>query len=99
MGRKKAYRYSAEFKAEAVRLHQQSGKSLSESARDIGVSAKSLRSWVAQAEIDAGNGPEGAALTSSEREELAKLRRELRQVKMERDFLKKVSAFVCHERV
>jgi transposase-like protein len=96
MGRKKAYRYSAEFKAEAVRLHQQSGKSLSESARDIGVSAKSLRSWVAQAEIDAGNGPEGA-LTSSEREELAKLRRELRQVKMERDFLKKVSAFFARE--
>jgi transposase len=96
MGRKKAYRYSAEFKAEAVRLHQQSGKSLAESAKDVGVSAKSLSKWVTQAEIDAGGGLEGA-LTTDEREELAKLRRELRQVKMERDFLKKVSAFFARE--
>jgi transposase-like protein len=59
MGRKKAYRYSAEFKAEAVRLHQQSGKSLAESAKDVGVSAKSLSKWVTQAEIDAGGGLEG----------------------------------------
>jgi transposase-like protein len=96
MRRKKAYRYSAEFKAEAVRLHQQSGKSLAELAKDIGVSAKSLGKWVAQAEIDAGGGPEGA-LTSNEREELVALRRELRQVKMERDFLKKARAYFARE--
>ncbi len=97
MGRKKGYRYTAEFKAEAVELFRQSDKSFSECSRDIGVSSKSLRQWVKQAEIDAGRGPEGA-LTSEERAELTRLKRELRQVKMERDFLKKASAYFAREK-
>jgi len=91
MGRKRT-RYTAEFKAEAARLYHESGKSMSEVARDIGVASTSLAKWVKQAEIDAGRGPKGA-LTTEEREELVRLRRENRQIKQERDFLKKATAF------
>jgi transposase len=87
MGQKRP-RYTAEFKAEAVMLYHASGKSLTEAARDIGVAKTTLVGWVKQAEIDGGRGPKGA-LTTEERGELIRLRRENRQVKQERDFLKK----------
>jgi len=95
MGRKRP-RYTAEFKAEAVRLYREGGKSLAEAARDIGVAATSLAKWTRQTDIDAGQGPKGA-LTTEEREELVRLRRENRQVKQERDFLKKATAFFARE--
>ena len=95
MGRKKP-KYTVEFKAEAAKLFRENGKSLKETAQDIGVAASSLGKWVKQAEVDAGRGPEGA-LTTEEREELLRLRREVRQVKMERDFLKKAAAFFAKE--
>ena len=95
MGRKRP-RYTVEFKAEAVKLYHATGKSIGEAARDIGIAKTTLASWVKQADIDAGRGPKGA-LTTEEREELTRLRRENRQVKMERDFLKKVSAFFARE--
>ena len=95
MGQKKRPTYTSEFKAEAARLARMAGKPVVQSARDIGVSETALRRWMAQAEIDEGNGPAGA-LTTAERQELTRLRRELRQVTMERDFLKKATAFVCH---
>jgi transposase len=95
MGRKRP-RYTAEFKAEAARLFRESGKSLKETARDIGVAATTLAAWTKQAEVDARRGPKGA-LTTEEREELIRLRRENRQVKQERDFLKKASAFFARE--
>ena len=95
MGRKTP-RYTVEFKAEAVRLYHASGKSLTQVARDIGIGKTTLTAWVKQGEIDAGRGPKGA-LTTEEREELVRLRRENRQVKQERDFLKKVSAFFAKE--
>ena len=96
MGRRKRPTYTKEFKAEAARLARDGGKSVADTARDIGVSETALRSWMAQAEIDEGNGPAGA-LTTEERQELTRLRRELRQVTLERDFLKKAAAFVCHD--
>ncbi len=95
MGRKRR-RYTAEYKAEAVRLYRESGKSVTEVARDIGVASTTLGKWVNQAEVDAGRGPSGA-LTTEEREELIRLRREVRQVRQERDFLKKASAFFARE--
>lgn len=95
MGRKRP-RYTAEFKAEAVTLYHASGKSLTHGARDIGIAKTTLAGWAKQAEIDAGRGPRGA-LTTEEHEELIRLRRENRQVKQERDFLKKVSAFFAKE--
>lgn len=95
MGRKRPT-YTPEFRAEAVRLFRGGGKTLTECAQAIGVSRTGLSKWVQQADIDEGKGPEGA-LTTSEREELVRLRREVKQVKMERDFLKKVSSFFARE--
>lgn len=96
MARKKKPKYTAEFKAEAVALFRQGGKSQAEVARNIGVAAATLAAWLKQADIDEGRGPQGA-LTTAEREELIRLRRENRRVKMERDFLKKAAAFFAKE--
>ena len=95
MGRKKK-RYTKEFKAEAVRLTRESGQPVEQTAKDLGISESSLRRWFQQADVDAGKGPVGA-LQSSEREELIQLRRDLRKVTMERDFLKKAAAFFARE--
>jgi len=96
MGRMKRPRYTGEFKAEAVKIAVKGDKSVAETASGIGVSETALRRWMAQAEIDEGKGPAGA-LTTEERHELTRLRRELRQVTMERDFLKKAAAFFARE--
>ena len=65
-------------------------------ARDLDLTENALRNWVKRTEIDEGRGPEGA-LTSEEREELRRLRRENRTLEMERDFLKKAAAFFAKE--
>ena len=95
MGSKKPS-YTPEYKAEAVRLVRAGSKSVGLAAKDIGVSESALRKWVKQTDIDEGHGPKGA-LTTEERTELTRLRRELKQTKMERDFLKKVSSFFARE--
>jgi transposase len=86
--------YPPQFKAEAVQLVQSSGRSISQIAKDLGVSGTSLRNWVKQAQIDQG---EREGLTTEEREELRRLRRENRVLKQERDFLKKAAAFFARE--
>jgi transposase-like protein len=96
MGRKKRRSYTAEFKVEAARLATQGDKPIREIARNIGVSESALRRWVGQLDIDTGKGPPGA-LTTEERAELTQLRREIRQIRMERDFLKKAAAFFARE--
>lgn len=96
MGRRKRPRYTNEFKAEAVQVALKGDRSVAETASDIGISETALRRWMAQAEIDVGQGPAGA-LTTEERHELTRLRRELRQVTLERDFLKKAAAFFARE--
>jgi transposase len=88
--------FTPEQKAEAVRIVQQSGKSIAQVAKEMGLTASALRNWVRQAEIDQQPNPTGE-LTSSERKELSELRRELKRVQMERDFLKKVSTFFAKE--
>ena len=85
--------YAPEFKAEAVRLYQQSGKSLQEIASDLGVSTNSLRDRVRRAEN--GGAPRGAnnpALDQDEREELKRLQRENRVLREEREIPKKAAA-------
>ena len=79
--------YTDEFKAKAVQLVWSSGKTISEVARDLDLTVSALRSWVKQAEVDAGRGPVGA-LTTEEREELSRLRKENRILKEEREILK-----------
>ena len=71
-------RYTAEFRRDAVELALASDKTVTEVARGLGVSPESLRGWVKQAKADRGQGPEGA-LTSDEKEELRRLRRENRE--------------------
>ncbi len=86
--------YPAEFKLEAVRLVKESGRRISEVARDLGVTGESIRNWVRQHEIDNG---EREGLSTSEREELQRLRRETRILKEEREILKKAAAFFAQE--
>src|SRR5437899_12146343 len=88
MAKRKRRAFTREFKAEAVRLVRESGKSVPTVARELDLTETALRSWVRQAEIDAGRGTPGA-LTTAEREELGQLRRENRTLRMERDILKK----------
>src|SRR5205809_3140789 len=96
MAKRKRRAFTREFKAEAVRLVPESGKSVPTVARELYLTETALRSWVRQAEIDAGRRTPGA-LTTAEREELGQLRRENRTLRMERDILKKRSwARVAH---
>ena len=95
MSKRKRRQYTPEQKADAVRLVREVGN-LAEVARRLELTQSSLRNWVTQAEIDDGRGPEGA-LSTEEREELRKLRRENRTLEMERDFLKKAAAFFAKE--
>lgn len=86
--------YPPQFRSEAVRLVRESGRKLKEIAQDLGVSSESLRNWVRQSEIDAG---EREGLTTAEREELQRLRRENRILREEREILKKAAAFFAKE--
>jgi len=69
-----------------------SGKSIGAVARELDLTETALRAWVKQAAIDEQRDPQGA-LTTDERTELVRLRRELRAVEQERDFLKKATAY------
>ncbi len=92
MARRRRIRYSPEFKAEAVRLVQTTEAPLKEIARNLGVTAGSLREWV-----QAGGPPPTPPLVEDERTELKRLRREVQQLRMERDILKKATAFFARE--
>ncbi len=99
MGKKAARKrrsFSDEFKAETVRLVRDSGKSVGAIARELDLTETSLRKWVEQSAIDGGRGATGA-LTTAEREELVEGRREIRRLRMERDILKKATAFFAKE--
>lgn len=86
--------YPPEFRRQAVELVRLAGRPIPEVARELGCSQQSLRSWVRQADVDGGV-REG--LTTEEREELRKLRREVRQLRQERDILGKAVAFFAKE--
>lgn len=86
--------YPPQFRLEAVRLLKESGRPISRLAAELGVSHASLRTWMQQDQVDAGK-REG--LTSAEREELKKLRRENWVLREERDILKKAAAFFAQE--
>ena len=86
--------YPEEFRREAVELVRSSGRPVKEIARDLGVSGQSLHTWVKRADIDVGRAP---GLTTEDREELRKLRRENRVLREEREILKKAAAFFARE--
>jgi transposase len=95
MAKRKRRAFTPEFKADAVKLVK-AGRSVPDVARELDLTDTALREWVRRAEIDAGNGPPGA-LTTAERKELTKLRREVKRLQMERDILKAAATFFAKE--
>ncbi|MEU5431710.1 transposase [Streptomyces olivoreticuli] len=96
MGSKYTKRYSAEYRRDAVGLVRSSGKTVTEVARELGVSPESLRNWVRRDQTDRGEGAPGE-LTSTEREELKRLRRQNREQRQTIEILKKATAFFVKE--
>ncbi len=86
--------FTDEFKARTVELVRTSGKSMAEVSRDLDLTETAVRRWVAQADIDAGRRD---GLTSAEREELTRLRRDNRVLREEREILKKAATLFAKE--
>jgi transposase len=99
MGRKKPRprrSFTPEFKAEIVELCQRGDRSIGQVAKDFDLTETGVREWVKQAERDAGTRTDGG-LTSDEREELARLRRENRRLTEDVEILKRATAFFAKE--
>ena len=96
MERRKRRKYSPEFKAGAVKLVLEEGRSMHSVGQELDVPSSVITQWVHQAEADAGKGRKGA-LTTAEKQELTELRRKVRQLEMEKEILKKAAAFFARE--
>jgi transposase-like protein len=96
MARRKRRTFTPQFKADAVRLVTTGAKTVAEVTKAFDLTETALRRWLKRAEADAGRGP-ADALTSSERAELVELRKKLKRAEMERDILKKATAFFARE--
>jgi transposase len=87
---------TAAFRAEAVRLVEESGQRLRQVARDVGLSVEPVRRWVLRSKAEAGAGP-GGALPNDERAELRRLRQEVKTLQQEREILRNAVAFFVKE--
>jgi transposase len=98
MGKKPRRRrsFAPEFKAEIVELCQRGDRSVGQVARDFDLTETAVREWVKQAERDSGERQDGG-LASTEREELAQLRRENRRLREDVEILKRATAFFAKE--
>jgi transposase-like protein len=96
MARRKRRKFSAQFKADAVGLVTTGGKTIAEVTAQFDLTETALREWVRRAEADVGRGPPDA-LTTAERAELIELRKRVKRVEMERDILKKATAFFARD--
>jgi transposase len=88
--------YSPEFKRDAVALVGTTGRPINQVARELGLSHETLRSRVKQDRADRGQGAAGE-LTSSEREELRSLRRQVTELQAEREILRRAAAYFAKE--
>jgi transposase len=94
-GRRPRRQFDPEFKAQAVRLVLDEGKTVGAVARELDLTETALRDWVKRVRADRTKGKTG--LTTAEREELARLRKENRVLQEERDILKKAAAFFAKQ--
>ena len=94
-GRRARRQFTEEFRTGAVRLVLDEGKKVGAVARELDLTPSSLSQWVSQARADRSQGKTG--LTTAEREELARLRKEIRIVQEEREILKKAAAFFAKQ--
>ena len=94
MSKKKSRRrFTAEFKSETVKLVKQSDRSMSDIARELGISAKSVGEWVRLAsESESADGA-----SEDERAELKRLRKEIQELRMEKEILRKATVFFAKE--
>jgi transposase-like protein len=88
--------HSAEFKAETVRLVQSGARTVGQLSEELDLADSLIRGWVRQADVDAGEGAPGAA-TTAEKEELSRLRQEVKVLRMEREILKRAATFFAKE--
>ena len=88
--------FPPEFRRRAVALARERAKPIAQIAADLGIAESCLRRWMTQADVDEGK-KEG--LTTAEREELSRLRRENRVLRMERELLSRAAAFFASENV
>lgn len=86
--------YPEEFRREAVRLIRSGQRTLAEASTSLGVSQQTLRNWLRREDVDAGR---AEGVSSEEREELRRLRRENRVLREEREILKKAAAFFARD--
>ncbi len=87
--------YPPEFRREAIRLVQATGRRYQDVAVELGISGESLRKWIKQDELDRGDRCDG--LTTSERDELRRLRKQVRELEAEREILKRAVTFFVRE--
>lgn len=94
MERRPRRKFTDEYKAEVVQLIRSSGKTVGQVARDLDLTETAVREWVQKAEVEQGR---RAGLTAAEREELVRLRKQVRVLEEERTILKKAAAFFAKE--
>jgi transposase len=93
----KRKQYSRQFKVDAVKLLTEQGYKVSEAARNLGIHHSSLRRWKKQFETNGDQAFPGKGNLSPEKEELYRLRKEVKRLRMEREILKKAAAFFAKE--
>ena len=93
----KRVHYSKQFKVDAVKLVTEQGYNVSEAARNLGIHHSSLRRWKKQLETDGNQAFPGKGHMTTEKDELYRLRKENKRLRMEREILKKATAFFAKE--
>jgi transposase len=95
---RKRRKFTKEYKSEVVKLVKEGGKTVSSVCADLDLNQSVVGSWVRQFETDEGRGPAGA-LTTAERQELSQLRKEVRELRREKEFLGKAAAFFASQKL